>query len=210
MEFSNDEASSPYRWRRLTDDQREAVLEYRNQQNLPWHSVPHYESGHGYYLITAACYEHHANIGTSSVRMTEFEADLRQALSGCLSVFVWTVLPNHYHVVVEAESIKPVLKELGQLHGRTAHRWNGEDERRGRKVWCNAAETVMKSDRHFYATVNYVLNNAVRHGYVARWQDWPYCNAAEYLDVLGRDEAKRRWLEYPVLDYGDSWDPPEL
>jgi putative transposase len=68
----------------------------------------------------------------------------------------------------------------------------------------------MKSARHFWATLNYVLNNAVRHGYVERWQDWSYSNAVQYLAEVGHDEAERRWREYPVLDYGKDWDPPEL
>jgi putative transposase len=54
------------------------------------------------------------------------------------------------------------------------------------------------------------LHNAVRHGYVERWQDWPYSNATHYLAEVGREEAERRWREYPVLDYGNDWDPPEL
>jgi putative transposase len=68
----------------------------------------------------------------------------------------------------------------------------------------------MKSERHFWATLNYVLHNAVRHSYVERWQDWPYSSAAQYLEEVGREEAERRWREYPVLDYGNDWDPPEL
>lgn len=68
----------------------------------------------------------------------------------------------------------------------------------------------MKSERHFYAALNYVLHNAVRHGYVEHWQDWPYSNAAQYLENIGRVECLRRWNEYPILDFGKDWDPPEL
>jgi putative transposase len=77
-------------------------------------------------------------------------------------------------------------------------------------VWYNAAETAIKSERHFWASLNYVLHNAVRHGYVERWQDWPYSNAAQYLEQVGRATAEYRWREYPILDYGAQWDPPEL
>jgi putative transposase len=68
----------------------------------------------------------------------------------------------------------------------------------------------MKSERHFYATLNYVLHNAVRHGYVERWQDWPYSNAGQYLANVDHEEAERRWREYPILDYGNDWDPPGM
>ena len=67
----------------------------------------------------------------------------------------------------------------------------------------------MKSDAHSWATLNYVLHNAVRHGYVERWQDLAYSNAACLAEV-DRELAERRWRQYPILDYGKDWDPPEL
>ena len=35
--------------------------------------------------------------------------------------FAWCVLPNHYHALVETVDVKGLLRELGSLHGRTAH-----------------------------------------------------------------------------------------
>ena len=74
------------------------------------------------------------------------------------------------------------------------------------KVWFRCVERAMKSERHFFATLNYVHNNPVKHGYVERWQDWPYSSARDYLTSVGFDEAARIWHEYPVLDYGKDWD----
>jgi putative transposase len=200
-----------YRWRRMSLEQRQEALAFRQRQRLPWHGPPHYESETGLYLISAACYEHKPVVGASPKRMAEFEADLLAvAGSTCTRVFAWIVLPNHYHLLVQCPKVKSLLSALGRLHGRTSFRWNGEDNCRGRHVWHRAAETAMKSDRHFWATLNYILNNAVRHGYVERWQDWPYSSAAQYLAEVGRDEAERRWRDYPILDFGKDWDPPEL
>jgi putative transposase len=200
-----------YRWRQLSEQERGSVLTYRRSNQLPWHSPPHYQCETGVYLITAACYEHRPVIGLSPARMADFERELlRDLCTSGEAVYAWVVLPNHYHALLRATNLKLLLTTLGQLHGRTSFRWNGEENRRGRKVWCNAAETGIKSDGHFYASLNYVLNNAVHHGYAKQWQDWPYSNAVEYLQVVGRNEAEQRWREYPVLDYGKAWDPPEL
>jgi len=195
----------------MTPEQREEALEHRQRHRLPWHGPPHYDSGSEIYLISAACYEHKPVIGLTSARMTGFEAEMLEAAqSACQKIFAWIVLPNHYHLLVHAPEVKAVLGVLGRLHGRTSHGWNGEEACRGRQVWHRAVETAMKSEGHFWATVNYVLHNAVRHGYVERWQDWPYSNAAHYLAEVGREVAGRRWREYPLLDYGNDWDPPEL
>jgi putative transposase len=200
-----------YRSRRLTPEQRKAALEYRQKHKRPWHNPPHYASDSGLYMITAACFEHRAIIGFSHERMAAFEAELlAAAIAHTQEIYAWCVLPNHYHVLLLSRDVHGLLSATGKLHGRSSYSWNLEEDCRGRQVWHAAAETEMKSERHFYASLNYVLHNAVRHGYVERWQDWPYSNAAEYVAALGRDECERRWLEYPILDYGNDWDPPEM
>ena len=68
----------------------------------------------------------------------------------------------------------------------------------------------MRSDEHVQATLNYIHHNPVHHGYVERWQEWPYSSAAIYLQAVGMAEAERRWKAYPVLDYGKGWDDPEM
>ena len=70
----------------------------------------------------------------------------------------WCVLPNHYHALVEAPNILKPLHELGRFHGRTSHAWNGEETTRGRQVFHRAVERHMRSERHFFATVNHVHN----------------------------------------------------
>jgi putative transposase len=196
----------------MTPEQRSAVLEDRLRHGRPRHSIPHVESDiTTYYMVTAACFEHKPIIGHSPDRMRTFESDLVGLLNdNCRQVFAWTVLPNHYHVLIDTPAIRALLHALGQLHGRNSFYWNGEEGKRGRQVWCNAAETVMKSEGHYYASLNYVLHNAVHHGYAEKWTEWPYCNAEQYLEDVGREKALRIWKSYPLYDYGKDWDPPEL
>jgi putative transposase len=196
-----------YLWRKMTSEQREETLRLRRVERRPWHSPPHRDSEAGRYLLTAACYEHKPHIGTSAGRMAAFECELIDLCRTFASeLWAWVILPNHYHVLLHTERLRDLLAAVGKLHGRTSRQWNGEEITRGRQVWCGAAETTMKSDGHFWATVNYVHHNPVKHGYVERWQDWPYGNAREYLEGVGPEEARRVWREYPLNKYGEGWD----
>ena len=120
------------------------------------------------------------------------------------------MLPNHYHALVEAPNILGLLHALGRFHGRTSYAWNGEDGTRGRKVFFRTVERAIRSERHYWATLNYVHHNPVHHGYVARWTDWAWSSAAEYLARTDPEEAKRLWRECPLDDYGKGWDNPEM
>ncbi len=201
-----------YRWRQWSEDQRESILAERVHRNHPIHSPAHIKAEHtSIYLITAACFEHAPIIGTTHSRMDEFTNQLCEVVfEHSRQVYAWVVLPNHYHFLSDICELTSMFHALARLHGRSSFEWNGVDVRRGRQVWCKAAETAMKSEGHFYASRNYVLNNPVHHGYCKKWTDWPYSNAAEYLEALGRDEAIRYWNSYPLYDFGSDWDPASL
>ncbi len=197
-----------YDWRKMDVDEREKVLAARKGRKLPWHSPPHSDfEGEVSFIITAACYEHAPIIGKTSERIAKCEKDLLEiGESVGAKVFAWCILPNHYHLLIRTDNIKRLRKELGQYHGRSSRVWNKEDNQQGRKVWFNFFDRNMKSANHFWATLNYINNNAVKHGFVYRWQDWVFSSAREYLKEFGKEKAESIWRKYLVLDYGKDWD----
>jgi putative transposase len=56
----------------------------------------------------------------------------------------------------------------------------------------------MKPEGHFHASGN------------AKWTDWPFSSAAEYIEYLGREQALKFWQSYPLFDYGKNWDRADL
>jgi len=192
----------------MTEAERKYALDLRKARSLPWHSPPHLNfAGLHQYLISASCYEHAHVIGKDPQRMTDCESTLLGICKPLAAdLYAWCVLPNHYHIPLRTEHIKELLEQLGEFHGSSSYEWNGQDSKRGRKVWYNCFERFMKSERHFFATLNYVHHNPVHHGYVKLWQDWPWSSAREFLEKTGHEKAKQLWLRYPILDYGKKWD----
>jgi len=197
-----------YDWRKMSAAERQQALEIRRLRQLPWHSPPHLDfEGTHQYLISSACYEHAHIIGQSAERLTECETTLVELChTFCTSLSAWCILPNHYHALIKTDQIRELRHALGKFHGRSSCTWNEEDDTRGRKVWHNCFERLMKSRRHFWATLNYVHHNPVHHGYVEHWQDWPWSSAREFVEAVGRPRALELWLQYPILDYGKRWD----
>ena len=197
-----------YEWRRMTAEERRQALELRRLSNHPMHSPPHWDlDGQHQYLITAACYEHKPIIGKHILRMTECESTVLQVCRELTAeTYAWSILPNHYHVLLKTGCVAELRHRLGRFHGRSSFLWNGEDGERGRQVWHNCTERVMRSERHFWATMNYVHHNPVHHGYVNRWEDWPWSSAYEFLKRVGPAKTAEIWNAYPIKDYGKKWD----
>jgi len=197
-----------YEWRKMTQVQQAETLEHRRIQSRPWHSPPHIQSiSTDCYMFTAACFEHASFIGHSLDRLKSFEISLLEILrKSCASLVAWVVLPNHYHALAHAPQMREVIHALGKLHGRSSFLWNREENECGRKCWHCAAETVMKSEAHYWATLNYIHHNPVKHGYVKKWTEWPFSSAGAFLDSVGREKAEALWREYPIASYGKGWD----
>ncbi|HXF39846.1 MAG TPA: transposase [Blastocatellia bacterium] len=197
-----------YDYREMTPEQRREIVENRRRQQRPWHSPPHWDfEGQHQFIISATCFEHAPVIGKTPERMTDCEAALLKLCEEYATVlYGWCLLPNHYHLLLRTEQLKELRAEIGRFHGRSSFNWNREDESRGRKVWHNCFDREIQSHRHFWASVNYIHHNPVKHGYAQKWQDWPWSSAAEFLERVGRETAEKIWREFPILDYGKKWD----
>ena len=196
-----------YQWRKLSNTERESIFASRLLRGGTWRRAPLWDAGKARYMITAACYEHKPVIGLNPTRLATFESELLELLSAHTeSIHAHAILPNHYHVLVTCEHIVLLRKELGQFHGKTSFLWNKEEHTQGRQIFHGSAETVMKSERHYQASLNYIHHNPVRHGYVSKWQNWPYSSAHAYLQAVGKKEAEEHWKEYPVDRCGAEWD----
>jgi len=197
-----------YNYRLMSPAQRERVVSNRRKLNLPLHSPPHGAMGFtNQYFITAACYEHAPIVGKTPERLAQCE---EQMLAVCnehaSAIYGWCVLPNHYHVLISCHDVRAIARELGRFHGRSSFRWNKEDGTRGRKVWFRCFDREIRTERHFWSTLNYIHHNPIHHRYVLKWQDWVWSSAARFVESCGRDRAANIWRDYPILNYGKGWD----
>jgi putative transposase len=199
-----------YQWRKMTREEREQTLRFRQERCFPWHSPPHIAADSGIYHVSATCYEHKCHVGYAIKRMIEFSTDLTSLTNEIGNLYAWCVLPNHYHLLIETQNLAKLTKELGKLHGRSSFYWNGEEKTRGRKVWFSSQDRIIRGEGHFWATVNYIHHNPVHHKLVTRWKEWPYSSAAQYLARVGEKRAAEIWKEYPILDYGKGWDEDDF
>ena len=195
-----------YAYRKMCPAQRAEVVAHRKLCQLPLHAPPHHPAGLRTYILTAATYAH-APIMTDAQRREDVE---RRFLAGFADqsewqLFAWCVLPNHYHILARV-NLDGYADWIGRLHNATSSRWNREDQAPGRKVWHRFADRAIRGERHYFATLNYIHANPVRHGWAKKANEWACSSACLYLEKHGRDDMIRLWQAYPVRHYGDGWD----
>jgi putative transposase len=195
-----------YDYRRMTPAERQAAVAHRRARGFPLHKPPHLRLGEGWYFITAATFEHRPHF-TAPLELTALEQRLLEAFQTArLPCAAWVVLPNHYHVLMEAPEISVVGKALGSVHGRSGYYANKRDKTPGRQVWYKFNDRKVRSDRHFWACLHYIIYNPVKHGYVKDMGEWAWSSYVELVERHGMDWVKDLSREYPLKDFGEGWD----
>ncbi|WP_414623579.1 REP-associated tyrosine transposase [Calothrix sp. CCY 0018] len=194
-----------YEYRKLTPEQKAAVVEERLKKGFPPHSPPHPIENSEYYLITATCYEHKCRINTHQRRQQLLNLIFQQFIYKDIDILAWVILPNHYHLLLKNIRFYYLRKILRSIHGNLARQWNKEDNTAG-KIWCSFSDRAIRSQGHYYTTLNYIHYNPVKHDWAESPYDWSESSVYWYLENYGREWLRSNWVEYPVRDFGKSWD----
>jgi putative transposase len=190
----------------MSEEERKQVLLSRKKQKVAHHAPPGSILQPGYYIVTAANYEHR-EIMRHRERRCIFCQELIDHLSPvCKRIDAWVILENHYHILVEIAEEMNLRPYMGKLHGRTSRKWNLEDKSPGRKVWYHSVERRIESASHYYRSLNYIHHNPVKHGYCDSWLDWDPSSAARFIKEEGRERAIEVWQAYPISEYGESFE----
>ena len=151
----------------------------------PWpHAPVHRLTEHGVYFVTAGTL-HKENFFRGDPKLALLEHHLlAKANLYHWQIEAWAVFSNHYHFVARACPISDNLgKLLRHLHADSARELNRRDQTPKRKVWHNFRETKLTYERSYLARLNYVHQNAVRHGLVPVANQYRWCSAAWFERV---------------------------
>ena len=195
-----------YAYRQITEEQQQEVLAYRRLMQFPLHEPPHFERDNALYLLTASNFEHKQVMAQEERRTALLERLLTGLHEDCSAdVFAWVILPNHYHILARVDL--PVFATwIGKLHNATSTKWNREDKTPGRTVWYRFSDRGIRNERHFWATVNYIHFNPVKHGYVEHIDTWKCSSIHSYIAEHGYEAVIQLDKNYPLYDYGKNWD----
>jgi putative transposase len=176
------------------------------------HAPVHRLSEHGTFLITAATREK-AHFFRSQEDLTFLvEELLRQAKQHGLTLEAWAVFSNHYHFIAHVTTVvNPLATFIEQLHITTATELNRRHGTSGRQVWFQYWDTQLTFEKSYLARLNYVHQNAVKHGLVERANQYRWCSAAWFERAATVAQVKTIF-KYDRIRIADDYAPvlPQL
>ncbi len=157
-----------------------------------WPHAPVHRIGeHGVYMVTAGTLHKRALFDGPEALSTLQSLLLAVAKQAGWQLEAWAVFANHYHFIGRREAESATLRDwIGELHSRSAialNQWHGTP---GRKVWFNYWDTQLTYERSYLARLNYVHQNAVKHGIVAVANQYAWCSARWFERVASPAQVR--------------------
>jgi len=150
------------------------------EQQRHWHHSPlHLFVPNTIYIVTASTlYKQH--FFRSDDRLQLLHDTLLEVVTAYdWQLQAWAVFSNHYHFIAKSPDTATTLAPMIQrLHSETAREVNRLDGMSGRQVWFQYWDTCLTFEKSYYARLNYVHNNPIKHGLAQVADQYPYCSAA--------------------------------
>jgi putative transposase len=155
------------------------------------HAPVHRLSEHGIYIVTAGTLHKQHLLQTPTKRDLFERMLLSLARQSLWQLEAWAVLSNHYHFVARgAPDSKPMREFIRELHSRSAIALNRVDGVEGRAVWHNFWDSRLTHQYSYLARLNYVHQNAVKHGLVLVANAYSWCSAAWFERTASPAQVK--------------------
>src|SRR2546423_1020183 len=156
-----------------------------------WHHAPvHRFEGGGTFFITGATY-----LKQQFYRTASFLDALQKNLFGNAAshdcwLQAWSLLSNHYHLVLKADDGEKVGRMLARFHTESAIELNRVEGTKGRRVWYQFWDKTLTFEKSWLARLRYTHENAVHHRVIARATAYPWCSASWF-----ERSAPRKFVE---------------
>jgi len=131
-------------------------------------------------MVTAGTYQKKKYFATPTLLAQLTNLLLHLAEAHGWSLRAWAVFPNHYHFLGESRDSKSLRRFTRELHSRSAHPLNRDQNATGRRVWFQDWESQITFHRSFLARLNYIYRNPVSHGIVPETSQYQWCSAGGF------------------------------
>jgi len=176
----------------------------------PWpHAPRHQLCDEGTYMVTTGTYQK-THVFRDRMRLEYLEnLLLEKAKKYDWHLEAWAVFSNHYHFVGYTHSTPSRLREfLTDLHSHAARELNQMDSTPGRKVWHNFWDKRLTFEKSYLARLNYVHQNAVKHGLVRVANQYPWCSASWFERAARPAQVKTIYsFKTDRLQVADDFEP---
>jgi len=147
------------------------------------------------YFITASIWLHRKLLDDESkTKLSELIQTVFKEYQWKLEA--WVILDNHYHLLCQSKNGKDLSKIINKIHSISSKFIKSSQNVEG-KIWSNYWDYCPRDENDYNVRwCYYLLNNPVKHGYVADLHDWQWSSFHELYEEKGRNNLQEQFLKF--------------
>ncbi len=141
-------------------------------------ALSHYRGRYSHFL-TAATYDRRPAFTDAALCATVTEQLFQSATKRGFAVFAYCLMPDHVHVLIEAERADADFLKWVHLWRQLSGFW--ERKRTGQYLWQEGYwDHTLRDDESLSAVAAYIVLNPVRAGLVASPEEYPFTGSSRF------------------------------
>ena len=165
------------------------------------HRPPHLYLDNATYFITVSTLDKHHYFDTDEKKQLILNTLTSALEKYSYNLDAWVILNNHYHIEIKTRLGKDLPRFIQNINGRSSFELNRLDNSQGRKLWYQYWDRCIRDETDYYRHMNYIHQNAVKHGYVKDMSLYRWSSYSEYLKENGEGWIKDCFEKYPIIDF---------
>lgn len=163
------------------------------------HNPPHLFIKNAKYFITASTLGRHSYLELDEAKRAVFKYLTKSLEQYNWELEDWVILNNHIHMMVNApENAETLSDVMNNFHKFTAN-WLSRNgiKKKEEKYFHNYWDTCISYENSYFARLNYIWMNPVKHGYVDLPENWKF-GSYYYRFLNDKETAKEHLEKYPI------------
>lgn len=163
------------------------------------HSPAHAFVPDMHYFVTASIYNSRRLLKESQSKSKLLEYMVKTLNHNNWVLEDWVILENHYHIMVKCRDNPEKLSKIFENIHKYSANWISKNVRESDeaiKIWHNYWDTCISYEHSYFARLNYIWMNPVKHGYVKHPEEWKF---GSYFERFKKDREYLRTVstQYP-------------
>jgi len=170
------------------------MIEYKTYK----HNPPHLFIESAKYFITVSTLGKHPYLKSKEAKWAALDYLSKSLKAFNWELEDWVILDNHIHMMIHApEKAETLSNVMNNFHRFTAI-WLSKHgiQKIGQKYFHNYWDTCITFEKSYFARLNYIWMNPVKHGYVDSPEKWKF-GSYYYRFKEEAEEIKQLMKKYP-------------
>ena len=157
------------------------INNYNSNYIIYKHNPPHLFLPSATYMITSSTYRRKKFFHNDELKALLLTSILYSFTKFSWRIKAYVILANHYHILATAPDQRTMLpKIISNIHRYTAHACNKMHQTPGTKIWWNYWDTCISYEGSYFARLNYIHFNPIKHGHVSNPEEWKFSSHNEF------------------------------